>query len=316
MRPADVSPRRRFLVITPCRNEAEHLPTMLRTVVEQTLPPTRWVIVDDGSTDATPEIAAAAAERHPFVRVVRRSNRGRRSVGPGVIEAFDAGLRTVDLADYDYVCKLDGDLELPPRYFEAVIEAMERDPWLGNYSGKVYNREADGSLSLERMGDENAIGAAKFYRVACFEDIGGFVPHIGWDGVDGHACRLKGWIARSKDDAELRMVHRRLLGSSDQNTWVGRRRWGTGKYYMGSAWYYVVGAAIYRMFQHPPIVGGIGILWGYLTAMFAGAGRHGDREFRRFVRRFELRCLLFGKNRTLHRYDERIHRARNASPRP
>jgi hypothetical protein len=45
--------------------------------------------------------------------VVHRTDRGRREVGPGVIEAFYAGLETVRLDEFDYLCKLDVDLNLP-----------------------------------------------------------------------------------------------------------------------------------------------------------------------------------------------------------
>jgi len=84
--------------------------------------PALWVIVDDGSTDATPAILAEYAARYDFIRVVRREDRGRRSVGPGVVEAFYAGYETIDPARFDYLCKLDLDLELPPRYFELLMQ--------------------------------------------------------------------------------------------------------------------------------------------------------------------------------------------------
>ena len=82
-----------------------------------------WIVVDDGSTDETPAILAEYAARLPYLTVVRRDDRGRRSVGPGVVEAFYAGLERVDLGRFDYLCKLDMDLDLPPRYFEGLMRA-------------------------------------------------------------------------------------------------------------------------------------------------------------------------------------------------
>ncbi len=273
----------------------------LDTVIAQTVQPTQWVIVDDGSTDRSPQILAEYAAKHPFIKVVRRADRGKRAVGPGVVEAFYAGLDTVDLDDFEYLCKLDIDLELPPRYFERVIEQMEADPTLANFSGKVYMRGGDGRLIAERTGDENAIGAAKFYRTSCFRTIGGFVREVCWDGIDGHMCRMNGWSARSEDRAELRIVHLRQTGSSHQSVWVGRMRWGYGKYYMGSAPYYVAAVALYRMLEKPYIVGGLGILWGYLKAKVTGAPRFEDPVFRRYLRRFELQALFLGKRHAMDR---------------
>ena len=295
----------RYLLISPCRDEARFLPATLASVARQSVLPAKWVIVDDGSTDSTPSILRDAAARHSYIEIVRREDRGRRRVGAGVIDAFNAGLERVHLDDYDFVGKLDVDLELPERYFERVLARFEAEPRLGNFSGKVYLRDSDGSLRPERMGDENAIGAAKFYRVACFREIGGFVRAVCWDGIDGHVCRMRGWIARSVNEPDLRLVHLRPMGSSQGGIWRGRRRWGAGKWFMGSAWYYVLAVALYRMAEPPYVIGGLSILVGYLTAALGGRKRLENWEFRRHLRRYELRSLLLGRRRTADAYHRR-----------
>src|SRR5262249_10263607 len=108
-----VNPSRRYLLISPCRDEAQYLRRTLDRVAAQAVHPAAWVIVDDGSTDETPTILEEYAGRLPYLRVVRRTDRGRREVGPGVIAAFYAGLKSVRLEDFDYLCKLDMDLDLP-----------------------------------------------------------------------------------------------------------------------------------------------------------------------------------------------------------
>src|SRR3989338_8124117 len=99
------------------------------------------------------------------------------------------------------------------------------------------------------------------------------------------------------------------MGSSQHSIWVGRLRWGFGKYFMGSAPYYVAAVDGYCMLEKPYVIGGMGILWGYLKAMFAGMPRFEDHEFRRFLRRFELQSLFFGKRRTVDRYHQRIRQS-------
>ena len=172
-------------------DEAEYVRRTLDSVAAQSIQPAAWVIVDDGSTDETPAILEEYARRLPYLRVVRRADRGRREVGPGVIEAFYAGLKTVRLEDFDYLCKLDMDLDLPVRYFELLMQRMESDPRLGTTSGKPwFVHPQSGALVPEICGDEMSVGATKFYRVACFREIGGFVRQVMWDGstATGPAC--------------------------------------------------------------------------------------------------------------------------------
>jgi glycosyltransferase involved in cell wall biosynthesis len=97
-------------------------------VAAQSVLPALWVVVDDGSTDETPAILEEYARRLPYLRVVRRTDRGRRQVGPGVIEAFYAGLEKVRMEDFDYLCKLDMDLDLPVRYFELLMQRSGPPP--------------------------------------------------------------------------------------------------------------------------------------------------------------------------------------------
>lgn len=294
----------RYCIISPCRDEADFMRRTLDSVTGQTAPPALWVIVDDGSTDRTPEILAEYAARHPFIRIVRRENRGRRSVGPGVIDAFYAGLDTVDWTGFDYVCKLDLDLDLPRGYFEGLMARMEAEPRLGTASGKAYYIDArTGARVSEGIGDEMSVGAAKFYRTACFREIGGFVREVMWDGIDCHRCRLLGWTARSWNDPALAFEHLRPMGSSDRGILRGRMRHGFGQYFMGTAPVYMLASAVFRLARRPWIVGAAAMAWGYLWSWLRRRPRYGDAEFRRFLRRYQWSCLFRGKRRATERLD-------------
>lgn len=100
----------RYALISPCRNEVLYMRETLDSVLKQSVRPAKWVIVDDGSTDGSAEILAEYAAAHDWIQIVSRADRGHRSVGPGVIEAFYTGYRAVDPDDYEYICKLDLDL--------------------------------------------------------------------------------------------------------------------------------------------------------------------------------------------------------------
>ena len=288
---------REYVLISPCRDEAEYLETTLNSIVAQTIKPSKWVIVDDGSTDATPQLLAKAAQEHSFIEIITRKDRGKRAVGPGVIEAFYVGYDHINPQDYDYICKLDLDLDIPSNYFESIIKRMEANPRIGTCSGKPYFTNSAGQLVSEKCGDETSVGMIKFYRVDCFEQIGGFVREVMWDGIDCHTCRLLGWIACSWDDPELQFIHLRPMGSSDKSTLTGRIRHGFGQYFMGTGLLYMMVSAIYRMSRPPLIIGGLAMLWGYLKSMFTGQTRYEKPEFRAFLRKYQWDCLIKGKKK-------------------
>lgn len=278
----------------------------LDTVAAQSVAPTLFVVVDDGSTDETPAILEEYARKLSYLKIVRRENRGMRSVGPGVIEAFYTGLETVNLDDFDYVCKLDLDLDLPPRYFEILMERMEAESRLGTCSGKPYVRNPDTqSLKPEVCGDEMSVGMTKFYRVECFREIGGFVRQVMWDGIDCHRCRMLGWLAESVDIPELRFIHLRPMGSSHRGIWTGRVRWGYGQYFMGTAPSYILASAAFRLTHYPQVVGSLAMLYGFVSSAIKNNPRYDEPEFREFLRRYQRDCLLYGKREATRRTNER-----------
>jgi poly-beta-1,6-N-acetyl-D-glucosamine synthase len=296
---------RRILLVSPCRDEAKFMRRTLDSVMANTVKPTVWIIIDDGSTDETPRILADYAARFPAIKVVTRKDRGKRAVGPGVIEAFYAGLEGINLNDFDYVCKLDLDLDLPARYFEILIDRMEKDPRIGTCSGKPYYPHPEtGKLISEGCGDETSVGMTKWYRTDCFLQIGGFVRQVMWDGIDNHRCRMLGWRAVSWDEPEIRFTHLRPMGSSQVGLWTGRKRHGFGQYFMGTGPVYMFASAVFRAARRPLLVGGAGMMAGYLGAAFKGVPRYDDRNFRQFLRRYQWACLLKGKHAATKALDD------------
>jgi biofilm PGA synthesis N-glycosyltransferase PgaC len=287
-----------YVLISPCRDEAQYIRETLDTVIAQTRRPTRWIIVDDGSTDDTPAILSEYEQRYSWIKVVTRTNRGHRAVGPGVIDAFYAGYNEINPDDYDFICKLDLDLRLPPRYFEILIQRMNSNPLIATCSGKSYVEE-NGRLVAERHGDDTSLGMTKFYRVSCFRAIGGFVREVMWDGIDCHRCRMKGWIACSWDEPDLRFVHLRPMGSSQQNIYVGRMRHGYGQYFMGTGFLFMMASALSRLNTKPYVIGSLAMIWGWAKSALSGKPRYEDLEFRRFLRRYHRRALLVGKERAI-----------------
>jgi hypothetical protein len=156
-----------------------------------------------------------------------------------------------------------------------------------------------GHLINERHGDETSLGMTKLYRIDRFEAIGGFVREVMWDGIDCHLCRMHGWVACSWNEPELRFVHLRPMGSSQQSIYVGRMRHGFGQYFMGTGFLYIAASALTRMNQRPYVLGSLASLWGWLKSAFQHRPRYANLEFRRFLRHYQMRAILLGKKRAL-----------------
>jgi poly-beta-1,6-N-acetyl-D-glucosamine synthase len=215
----------------------------------------------------------------------------------------------VRLEDFDYLCKLDMDLDLPVRYFELLMQRMESNPRIGTTSGKPWfvHPHRD-TLVPEVCGDEMSVGMTKFYRVACFKEIGGFVRQVLWDGIDCHRCRMLGWIAESVDLEPIRFVHLRPQGASHRGIWTGRLRVGFGQYFMGTSPLYYLAVAVYRLPTYPALIGSVAMLWGYFISWLKSLPRYDDLEFRRFLRSYQHACLRMGKRAATARVNaERAH---------
>lgn len=293
----------RILIITPAKDEGEYIEKTIASMESQTHRPALWVIVNDGSDDDTGELADQAAAKHDWIKVLHRPAGTQRRVGPGVIEAFYAGLETADISQFDFVMKMDADIEVKPEYFATLMGYFRTNPRLGTASGKCYV-PVDGELVLERTHDGFSHGVAKLFRRECFEEVGGFVRQVMWDGIDCHECRLKGWKAASLSDARLQIVHLRLMGSSFRSIYHGRRRWGRGQYFMGTHPLYLLGITAYRMVERPWVLGGVSILFGYIHAALTRMPRFEKPGFRKHLHDWQLREL---KRRLLRQPDSVVN---------
>ncbi len=277
-----------YSIISPVRNEAKYIERTIASVVRQEHRPLEWIIVDDGSNDVTPKIAEAAAAQHAWIKVIRRQNRGFRQPGQGVVEAFNEGLAQLENKQPDFVCKMDGDLEFAPDYFATLLRKFAQNPRLGMASGVTYLPLANGKIMQEKVAPDYVVGPIKLYRRACFEDIGGLEPHLGWDTIDVYRARMHGW--ETANYRELIVLHLRQMGTAKGIVW-GKMKTGMGEHYYGSHPLFVVARCIYRMSERPYVIIGVSIALGYLQAFVRREPRMNDPEFVKFLRKDQLARL-------------------------
>lgn len=183
---------REYVLVTPVRNEERTIGTTIRCVVGQTICPLEWVIVNDGSGDATAEIVANAALQHPWIRLITLPQRHKPDFS-AVVRNTETGIRNLLSRDYCYLGLLDADLAFSETYFEHVIRRFEADPHLGLGGGVVLDPGTPKNRLPKNRAD--VPGAVQFYRRTCFEAMGGLyaVPEGGWDALACTVARMKGY---------------------------------------------------------------------------------------------------------------------------
>jgi biofilm PGA synthesis N-glycosyltransferase PgaC len=111
---------------------------------------------------------------------------------------------------------------------------------------------------------------------------------------------MKGWIACSWDEPELRFIHLRPMGSSQKGIYTGRVRHGYGQYFMGTGFLYMLAIAVNRLNDRPYVLGSFAMLWGWLSSALQRKARYGDLRFRTFLRQYQRRALLVGKKKAVN----------------
>lgn len=270
-----------YIIVTPVRDEARHIGETLRSVLAQTHRPLRWIIVDDGSTDRTPEILREHTNGVPWVTLVSTGSR-QRQLGSAEVLAFQRGLAEIgsDPA-HEFIVKLDGDLRLPPDYFERLLERMSANPRWGIASG-VYCEDKSGSWVPVSMPHYHAAGASKVVRRQCFEQIGGFVARKGWDTVDEIRAGLRGWRTGHFDDILFQHLKPEgmAMGSLRTHRFHGEIYYQTG----GGIPFLLVKAAHRMIVMSPPLLGGLAMLWGYLLPWLSRSPRLVSDQEAKFYR--------------------------------
>lgn len=269
-----------YVVVTPAFDEEQSLGRTIESMVQQSVPPEAWVIVDDGSSDGTWRLIAEAEKATSFIRGLRRE-RDRAAGDDGLLLASEAlaFLDGLPLAleacpEPDFIVKLDADLAFAPDYFARLLAEFAADPKLGIAGGMIYEQRGQ-ALVKERVQPDHVRGATKVYRRACYEEIGGVRPLFGWDAVDELLARRRGWHARSFDPPALLHLRRTASRGGRVRGWA---RNGRMAYYVGFSPLRMLARCAYRLLHDLDPAASWGLLRGYFGQWLARAPRAADPE--------------------------------------
>jgi glycosyltransferase involved in cell wall biosynthesis len=275
-----------YVIITPAKNEEKYIRYTLDSVVNQTLKPVEWIIVNDGSTDRTAEIVEEYVKKHVWIKLITIRKNEKRAPGSKVVRAFYSGYTKIK-KDYDVISKLDADLTLPINYFRKVIDSFQDEKKVGLCGGycKINKK---GKWIKEKTASYHVRGAFKAYRREAFEDIGGFDEVLGWDGLDQMKLLHKGWNIKVLD---LSVKHHRVTGEesdiSDLNFELG-----VACYKKGYSWFITLIHAIVSLIRKKKVKPFIMMLKGYYHATIIKEKKNVDKDLEKFIRKFQLNRII------------------------
>lgn len=288
-----------YVIITPAKNEEAFIGITILSVIAQTIKPIRYIIVDDGSEDNTVGVVEKFKIDYPWIELVKNNSKGiERKGGAKVVRAFEKGyefLKSLSL-DYDFIVKLDADLQLPSGYFQAIIENFRQDDRLGMCGGYIKNKVGD-ELITEPYSDYHVRGAFKSIRRTCYEEIGGFKPLWNWDSLDQIEAMAKGWKTKVIEQAVIQFRPTSAAYSPTKQ----QMRDGYDAYCLRNNFLLVLFRTLPRLATRPFIISGLYYLAGYFKAMWKKEPLSIEKETAQFYNKFHLKRItksILGWSRT------------------
>ncbi len=278
-----------YVVITPARNEARFIEQTIRSMISQTRVPLHWVIVSDGSTDQTEEIAKAYSSKYPWIELVILADTEERSYA-GKARAFEAGNARIRNLSYEAIACVDADVSVTPDYFEFLLDRLGANPNLG-VVGTAFEEPPHKGYDYRFSSIEHVSGGCQLFRRACLEAIGGYVPLPG-GGVDVVAAvtaRMKGWKTRTFTERVYK--HHRPMNSAINRGLKRKFKWGEKDYRLGGNPLWQILRSFYQMSRRPYLVGGLALFAGYFFDLLTRKPRPVSKEFREFVGKEQMRRL-------------------------
>ena len=279
-----------YVLVTPARNEVAFIEKTMESVVQQTFLPVKWVIVNDGSTDATGEVVSRYAEKYGWIELVNRPVRKERNFAAKV-HAFNAGQERLQNVQYEVIGNLDSDVSFDADHFEFLLSKFEEDPKLG-VAGTIFKEESGYNSEIDSLeGQLHVSGQCQLFRRRCFQDIGGYFANKagGIDWIAVTTARMKGWKTRSY--REKAFFHYRHLGTAERSAFAAAFSYGEKDYYLGGHPVWELFRVLYRMVKPPYLIEGLALGLGYGWAMLRRLKRPISRELMLFHRREQMRKL-------------------------
>lgn len=274
-----------YIFVTPCKNEEKNIPNLIQSVAAQTIQPSLWVILDDGSIDNTLKIIKEAEEKQKWIQSIRlKEYDGDSDIGLHLSvvmnKAFDYAIEYCKKngVEYAYIGNVDGDIILEKTFFEKLIKEFEKDDKLGVAgSGTQYIK--DDHIVQPKGQEDEPSGGDMLIRRKCFEECSSVISSAPiWDSVLKAKAKLRGWKIRRFEYIKATETRDPII---NKGYWIGYLHHGKGSYNVNLNPLHVLIKSI-KYSCKKPCYFGIAYLVGYFTSLIKREKQIEDEEIKKY----------------------------------
>lgn len=281
--------KKRYFLVTPAKDEEKNLPTLIRSIVRQTIKPILWVIVNDGSNDRTSEIIKEAKEMYDWIETIHLQ-KSTWDLGIHISHVcrtgFDHAIECCNEHNiiYDYIGLVDADVVLDDDYFERLMKEFEKNPNLGIASGRVWNTIGN-KIIQGKQREYLPFGGARLWSRQCFAETGGYLLTCSPDSVSNAKAILRGMETRIFND--IKYISTRESCSA-KGHWRGYKQLGANNYFIGYTSVHTLLKGL-KLMLGKPYYTGFAYLYGYFGSLILMKERIDDDEVRYYFRYIRTR---------------------------
>jgi glycosyltransferase involved in cell wall biosynthesis len=281
-----------YIIITPCKNEQENIEQLMNSVINQTIKPRLWLIINDGSTDNTLRIIEKIIKKNNWIRVVslKKSERTLRYKFSKIVKlGLDTATKICaqENIQYQYLANLDADMILTKNYYETLMLEMKK-PRVGIVGSWFYSRK-NNKLVLENDSKISACGGTRLIKKKCYFDIGGIpLTKYSYDTISNTLAIEKGWqisIVNTVHAIQIRETN------SAQGLYAGWIKCGNADHYINRPITYSV-YKILKLMTNFKIIESISYIKGYFGSIINRKEKTQYSEVREHYKKFLMNYFL------------------------
>lgn len=277
--------------MTPAKNEEIFLQVVADSIVKQSIQPRLWVIVDDGSTDKTPEIITTLEENYPWIKGIQLPSHPRDlffHYSYVCKTGFDFLIKYAEESKivFDYIALIDADTKVEEKYFEKLLIEFQKDETLGIASGNISDQIDENIIQEYRVYYPR--GTGRIWTKKCFMDTGGYLVEAAADSVSNIKAILKGYHIQLFNN--IHAIQLRPTRGAD-NLWETYKKDGQLAYYMDLHPALIFMNIIYFSMIRPYYLG-IPYFLGYCRSLFTRGNKIPDNEVRDYNRNKRLKYTI------------------------